>query len=218
MNPTTWEHLVQFDIDPDAVGKILAQGTQHDIYAYQHDKVLKIPKLSTMHSVLGKVDPSTILQHLEILKSYIPEYVMNTQVLTTESGLYLILQELLSNASPFTYSRFPLVRDHIATIVDANRQIVQDHGLTLDFLGNSGYWGCVTAALSRRKTFAFSNNLLITQEANGRYRLCVVDINLGYTWLRTRGSTPLTFLHSVGDSVYYQVQRLLIWDIFGLAM
>ncbi len=213
MNDYIASYLAQFDIDHSALGDLADEGTQHYIYYYQANQVIKIPKNSLAVSVLGRMQGQDILRDWDILRQYLPQYLVNTRVLCAENGCYIVVQEVLKDARPLTCANLPLVRDDFARIVEANQQIIRDHCLTLDLLGSAGFWRCMAASLLRRRALASINNLLVVQQ-NGEWTIKIVDFNLIQPSLRC--SKGVSALRVVVDSAYSQMARFLVRDNFGI--
>lgn len=209
------KYLSQFKIDPSTLGGLAGQGTQHYIYTYQKNKIIKIPKTSLIISAFGGITSNAIRRDIGILQQYMPEYLVHTEVLCADNGCYLVIQDVLRDPEYITCDNFPLVKDDFEKIVEANQRIVRDHCLTLDLLGNVGSRQCIMASLLRRKQLAFMNNLLMVRQ-DGRYTLKVVDINLIPTHYRC--SKGIGMLRAVFDSLYYHLSRFLIRDNFGVAL
>ena len=211
MNDYITNYLAQFDIDHSALGDVASEGTQHYICYYQANKVIKIPKNSLVITALGRIQSEDILRDLEILNQYLPEYVVNTRVLCADNGCYVMIQEVVQNSRFLTWANLPVVRDDFLRIIESNKQIVRDYCLTLDLLGNLGFWRCFTASLLRRKKLAAINNLLVVKH-DGDWTIRIVDINLTQPHLRcARGVGALRL---IVDSLYFQMARLLIKDNF----
>jgi hypothetical protein len=207
------EYLAQFDLDYAAVGDMAGQGTQHYIFHYLPNKVIKIPRNSFMLTALGRMDSTQVLRDLEILNQYMPEYVVDTEILCARNGHYAVIQEVLEDAEHLTYATFPLVKDDFVRVVEANQRIVRDHCLTLDLLGNTGYWGCLVATLLRKKKLAFSNNLLTVKQGE-RHTIKIVDTNLMCPFVRC--SRGIGALRALVDARYFGLSRFLIRDNFGV--
>jgi hypothetical protein len=213
MNDYITNYLAQFDIDHTALGEVASEGTQHYICHYQKNKVIKIPKKSLAVKALGGLQAQDILRDLNILNQYLPEYVADTRVLCADNGCYVMIQEVLQNSRFLTWANMPVVRDDFMRIIEGNKQIIRDHCLTLDLLGNIGYWRCVAASVLRRKKLAAICNLLLVKQ-DGDWTIKIVDINLTPPYLRC--AKGISALRLVVDSGYYQMVRLLIKDNFGV--
>jgi hypothetical protein len=211
MNDYITSYLEQFDIDHAALGGLVDEGTQHYIYYYRANQVIKIPKNTLAVSAMGRMQAEDIMRDLEILKQYLPEYLVNTTVLCAENGCYLVLQEILKDAHLLTCANMPLVRDDFVRIVEANKQIVSEHCLTLDLLGSAGFWRCTATSLLRRRQLASINNLLVVEQ-DGGWTLKIVDFNLTQPYMRC--SRGVGALRLVVDSAYFQTVRFLIRDNF----
>ncbi|MCC7452016.1 MAG: hypothetical protein IT324_31715 [Anaerolineae bacterium] len=207
-------YLAQFKIDPSTLGGLAGQGTQHYIYAYQKNKIIKIPKTSLMIAAFGKMTSDDVRRDIGLLQRYMPEYLVNTEVLCADNGCYVVIQDILRGPAYIAYDNFPLIKDDFEKIVEANQCMVRDHCLTLDLLGNIGSRRCMLASLLRRKQLAFMNNLLIVRQGES-YTLKVVDINLIPTHYRCNNG--IGKLRALIDSLYYQLSRFLIRDNFGVA-
>ncbi len=206
-------YLTNFDIDPSGVGELVGQGTQHYIYGYQGNQVLKIPKNSVVTALFGGMQSTDIQRDIEILKQYMPGYMPETQVLHAPHGLYVVVQEVVKDARDLTYANFPLVKVDFVRIIEANQQIVRDHCLTLDLLGHTGYWHCLAAFVLRRKNLALIDNLKVV-ERQGRYTIKIVDPNLLAARIWCAGGVRM--LRAIADSLYYQMVRILIRGDFGV--
>ncbi len=209
------KYLAQFKIDPEALGDLAGQGTQHYIYAYQKNKVIKIPKNSLILSAFGGITSDQVQRDINILKTYVPEYLVNTEVICADNGCYVVIQEVLREPQYITYQNLPLIKDDFSRIAEANRRIVRDHCLTLDLLGNVGSRRCMLGSLLRRKQLALTNNLLMVRQG-GRYAIKIVDINLiPAHWQCVEGVAPL---RGMIDAIYYGMSRFLIRDNFGIVI
>src|SRR5258706_1709780 len=114
------DYLSQFDVDRAAVGDMAGQGTQHYIFHYRSNKVIKIPKNSLALAALGRMNSAQVLRDLEILNHYLPDYVVNTEVLCAPNGRYAVIQEVLEDAENVTYANFPLVKDGFVQVLESN--------------------------------------------------------------------------------------------------
>lgn len=207
-------YLAQFNIDPGTLGDLAGQGTQHYIYAYPQDRIIKIPKKSLLVSAYGGLSAAAIKRDVDILKRYLPDYVVDTAVLYGDNGSYVVIQDRLHNPEFITSVNFPLIRHDFERIVESDRRMIRDHCLTLDLLGNIGWWRCLAASLLRQKNRAFMNNLLLTRH-NGQCAVKIVDINLIHPYRHCARGIGL--LRSVIDMLYFQISRFLIRDNFGVA-
>jgi hypothetical protein len=211
MNDYITQYLAQFDIDSDALGEMVDEGTQHYIYSYRTGQVIKIPKNSLTVSAMGRMQAEDIMRDLEILKQYLPEYLVNTQVLCADNGCYVVTQQILKDTRPLTRANLSFVRDDFVHIVETNKRIVRDHCLTLDLLGSAGFWRCLSASVLRQRNRAASSNLFVVKR-NGNWTIKIVDCNLTQPYMQC--SKSVSALRLVVDSAYYQMVRYLIRDNF----
>jgi hypothetical protein len=214
LNDELRKYLEQFDIDIAGVGDLVGEGTQHRIFHYQKDNIIKVPKPLPVIQPGQTAQGDTIKRDLATLKPYLGEYLIDTKVLVATNGSYIILQAALHEAHQLSYSNFTQVRDDLNHIVTANRKLAEDKCLSLDLLGNSGYWGCIRALFPGQKRCAFSNNLFVVLRGSGQFTIKIVDVNLIPSYLQCARSriTP----RSIVDAGYYQVQRFLLKHNFNV--
>lgn len=207
-------YVADFAIDAGAIGQLIAEGKQHYTYLYQEDKVIKIPKPSVYMAAYGRFTYPDIIAELAILSEFCGDFTVATQVLRTQSHPgYVIMQDFLHEFEFVTWANFPLVEHDFFRLVEANREIIHTHGLSLDLLGNKGLQRSCAASLFRKKDLALMNNILVIQR-KGTYTISIVDLNLLQLG-RCQESSPF---RSWVDRSCFALSRYLLKDNFKLEL
>lgn len=202
--------MADFDIDVAAIGPLIAQGKQHCIYRYGSDKVIKIPKHTLYMRAYGRFTYEDIRAELAILKTFLNDFIVDTQVLHSDHhDGYVIVQDLLREYAYVTAANFALVEHDFIQVVEANRNIIRTYGLSLDLLGNKGLLHSFAASLVRKKEWALMNNLLVVP-VEGRYTVKLVDLNL----IHSGWNTESGLFRCLVDQWCYTLSRFLQQDNF----
>lgn len=211
------DYCAQFDLDPKLIGIRLSAGKQHTIYTYGERQVIKVPKHSLYMNLYGPFHYETIVRDLTILQDYVGDYVAQTAVLKsrTNDTDYVIMQERLFNATFLTGEQFELVKGDFLRIIEANRSIIQQHQVSIDFFGNIGFQRSIVASILRQKRWALMNNILIVPDKT-MLRLKIADTNLSE--LRFHYHEEVGIVQWLVDSAVFQMTKWLIQDNFGVRL
>lgn len=206
------EYVADFDLDTASVGQLVAEGKQHFTYRYQDDKVIKIPKQSVYMNAYGRFTYQDIVDELAIITKFFGDFIVTTQVLCTRSHSgYIIMQDFLHDFEFVTSTNFALVKHDFVEVVEANRKIIQTHGLSLDLLGNKGLQHSLAASIFRKKELALMNNLLVIQK-DGAYTVRLVDLNL----IQVGRYKEVNLFRRLMDQWCFQLSRYLLKANFCL--
>jgi hypothetical protein len=216
MKPYIARYITHFDLKPDLIGEVVGKGKQHTIYRYGDKHILKIPRRSLYMRTYGALEYEILQRDLGILRTFAGAFVPQTEVLAADDGEdYIVIQEWLRGAQFVNQANFAHVREQFLQIVEANRQIVAQHHLSLDYLGYLGFQRSIFASLLRRKSLALMTNLLVIQTDAG-YGLRIVDINLSELRFARKGG--ITLFHWGMDVFSFRMADWLIADNFGVTV
>lgn len=205
-------YLAEFDIDTTAIGQLVAEGKQHYTYRYRDDKVIKIPKQSVYMNAYGMFTYQDIISEWMLLRDYLGDFIVDTQVSCNNAGRgYVIMQDFLHEFEFVTRLNFPLVEHEFIPIIEANRAIIQAHGLSLDLLGNKGLQRSFVASIFRKKELALMNNILVIKQ-DGIYTVRIVDLNL----LQVSHRENTSLFRRLVDHWVFGLSRYLLKDNFRL--
>jgi len=206
------QYVAEFDIDPDGVGQLVAEGKQHYTFRYQDDKVIKIPKQSAYMAAYGSFTYQDILAELAISKEFLEDFIVTTRVLRTEAHHgYIIMQDFLDEFEFVTWKNFALVEHDFIRVVEANRAIIHTYGLSLDLLGNKGLQRSCAASIFRKRELALMNNVLVIK-SEGTYRIKIVDLNL----IQLGRCKDISLFRRLMDQWCFKLSRYLLKDNFKL--
>jgi len=206
------QYVTDFDIDPAAIGQLVAEGKQHYTYRYQDDKVIKIPKQSVYMTAYGRFTYQDIQAELAILKEFLGDFTVTTRVLRTQAHHgYIIMQDFLHEFEFVTWTNFALVEHDFIRIVEANRAIIHAYGLSLDLLGNKGLQRSFAASIFRKRELALMNNVLVIKR-EGTYTVRIVDINL----IRLGRYKDISLFRRLVDRYCFELSSYLLKDNFKL--
>lgn len=210
----TQRYLTAFDLDLDAVGTLIASGKQHDTYHYGADMVIKVPKHSVYMQVYGAFSHADIVKDLDLLHSYLPDFVPETRVLATpKHDGYVIMQAYLADARYITHDNFPAVKGDIERIVSGNRAMIRDQNFSVDFFGNKGLRESTAAAILRQPHRALINNMMVVTQ-DGKPAVKIVDTNLSA--LHFPASVPGHWFRWVVDGGCFVLSRVLLRMLFEI--
>jgi len=206
------QYVADFDIDAADIGQLVAEGKQHYTYRYQDDKVIKIPKHSVYMMAYGRFNYKDVIDELAILTEFVSDLIVTTQVLGARNHHgYVIIQDFIHEFEFVTWQNFPLIEYDFIRIVEANRQIIDTHGLSLDLLGNKGLKHSFIASIFRKKELALMNNILVIKR-QGTYTVRIVDLNL----LQLRRFKDVNIFRMLIDRNCFELSRYLLRDNFKL--
>jgi len=206
------QYVAEFDIDPDGVGQLVAEGKQHYTFRYQDDKVIKIPKQSAYMAAYGRFTYQDIADELAILNEFLGDFTVTTQVLRTQAHHgYIIMQDFLHEFEFVTWTNFALVEHDFIRVVEVNRAIIHAHGLSLDLLGNKGLQRSCAASIFRKRELALMNNVLVIK-SEGTYTVRIVDINL----IQLGRCKDISLFRRLMDQWCFKLSRYLLKDNFNV--
>lgn len=210
------EYITQFDLDPALLGEVISAGRQHTIFRYDANQVLKLPNRSLYMKIYGAFTYEIVRRDVELLRSYLPRYLPPTEVLHGQQDAddYVIVQEYFPTARFVSGREFARVRDQFAEIAEANRHIIDDHNLSIDFFGNQSFRTSLLAALSGRKEQALLNNVVVVDDQHGQPQLWITDVNLSELRLGFRADDSLP--RWMIDNAIFALTRWMIWRLFGI--
>ena len=210
-------YISDFGIEKACVGPLLAQGRQHMIYRYKDTHVIKIPQRSFYMLAYGGLTYDEILAEVKILKTFLSEFVPETDVLPAETHEgYVIIQKFVPHFAFVTPGNLAFVADDFHKIMRGNQAIIQAHAFSLDLLGNKGLQASLAATLLRQKDRALMNNVLLVKHDEG-YSVRIVDFNLLHLKERRNSKKVNRFRHVV-DRVCFDLSRHLLKSHFNLQL
>lgn len=209
-------YIADFDIAKSCVGPLLAQGRQHTIYRYKDHQVIKIPQRSFYMSAYGGFTYDDIVAEVTILKTFLREFVPETDVLQTEQHQgYIIVQEFVPDFEFVTPLNLSFVALDFDKIMLGNHAIIHKHALSLDLLGNKGLQQSLAASLFRQKDRALMNNVLVVKRVDG-YSVRIVDFNLLH--VAGKDHKDINRFRCVVDYVCFELSKHLLKSHFSLEL
>jgi hypothetical protein len=208
-------YLSSFELDPTLLGRRISAGRQHTIFLYDDQYVLKLPNHSLYMSVYGAFTHAIVQRDVDVLNRYLPEHIPRTTVLrsTCDADDYAVLQDYLPTArflSGADYDAYPTIREQFARIATVNRQLNDDHRLSLDFFGNQSFRQSLLAAALKQRRRALLNNLLIVEQPQPR--ILITDVNLSE--LRLGWTPDVNAAHWLIDRGLFLLSRWMLRRLF----
>jgi hypothetical protein len=160
-------------------GKLLSFGSEHLVYSYDIDKVLKF---SLIHFFYGKTKGlKWAHKELEISKKYFGEFLLNTEIVISQNNRYFaqlqpkiighhLMEKDLDNK--ILYKQF-------LKIVDCYHQMCKDGQPEIDLIGQKGiFQKCMS------NIFVLNNNKLVIMDATLFNTRCPIILKPIITCLR----------------------------------
>lgn len=210
-----YTYLADFDLDLSQVGGFVACGRQHAVYRYKTNQVIKIPQSSLYMRVYGGLTYQHVLKELSLLKTFLPDFIPQTQILSTpKHDGYVVIQEFLPHAPCTRPAHLPHVAHDFERIIKGQQALRQNHGLSLDLLGNKGLQQSIIASLIRQKERALMHNVLLVKRS-GCYTVRIVDFNLFHV---KADNQDVPLFRRIIDYACFVLSRVLLKDNFGLSL
>ena len=175
--------------DTKKIGKLIALGSEHIVYEYGSDKVLKY---SILHYIIGSKALARAEREIVICKKYLGEFLLDTEIGVSSNGRHV------AHIQPKIIGRPLMVHDLVNEKVTAEfkelmsryETLVQAEGVHIDLMGSDG-------VLSGGLT-----NIFITKENNLR----IIDATL----LDARGiGIAAPFFHALGEFVVWRQSQIV---------
>lgn len=212
------EYIAHFDLDPTLLGDVISAGRQHTIFRYGETQVLKLPNRSLYMKIYGVFTFEIVHRDVDLLRRYLPRYLPPTEVLHShhDADDYAVVQEYYPHARFVSGREFGRIREQFAEIAAANRRIIDEHNLSIDFFGNQSFRTSLVAALTGNKEQAILNNVLMVDDETGQPYLRITDVNLSELKLGFRADDSLP--RWLIDNAVFALTRWMTWRLFGVAI
>jgi hypothetical protein len=199
-----------------AVGRMLGAGLQHRIYEYAENGQPKVLKVLLPNRLLRFPTAPEARQDLELVSKYFgPFAVEPARVISLGDGSYAIAQRRLGKFRGITRDdlRDGAVRQQVLEIVRRNRQMMQETGRGLDFLGREGQRKSRAALIGLGQTPTISN-LVVESQPDGSERVRLLDTDLEN--FRPGAHTFRDLRSSWAARLAFEINRFLIKRFFGI--
>lgn len=212
------EYIVHFDLDPALLGDVISAGRQHTIFRYGDTQVVKLPNRSLYMKIYGAFTYEIVHRDVELLRRYTPRYLPPTEVLhsSIDADDYVVVQQYYPHARFVSGGEISRIRDQVAEIAAANREMIDAHDLSIDFFGNQSFRTSLFAALTGHQEQALLNNIVMIDDDMGRPHLLITDVNLSELKLGFRADDSLP--RWLIDNAVFALTRWMMWRLFGVAV
>ena len=156
------------------IGRLIALGGEHVVYAYGTDQVIKFSLLFYFlgHRALAKAE-----RDIELCSKYFSDYFLETDILISANGKHLVHVQEKIEGRPLTVNdvRDMTIRKQFDEIVVGYRSLIRAGHPEIDLIGRTGFFGS-----------CFSNIFVTPQ-----HTLVIID---GTLWEATGFLRPLVSL------------------------
>jgi hypothetical protein len=126
-------------IDAAKIGEYRGRGQQYTVYEYGDSRVLKIPHLRWWYPNATADEQK---RDLDFLNDRFPEYSLPSSIhVTGRGGAYCVLQKRIAGSNLTPIEDVDVTRD-FEEIIERNRKMIRDDGISLDFFGLDGIKSC----------------------------------------------------------------------------
>jgi len=133
------------NIDAAKVGEYIGRGQQYSVYAYGDSQVIKIPRLRRWYPSATADEQK---RDLDFLQGNFPDQALRTKIHVAGKGNdYCVLQKRIAGTN-LTPEEDSGVRGDFEEIIEKNRRLVRDAGISLDFFGLEGIKSCIRSQVS----------------------------------------------------------------------
>ncbi|MCD8507212.1 hypothetical protein LRY65_00670 [Candidatus Woesebacteria bacterium] len=176
------QYLLDFAVDSEKIGPLVAKGKQHRVHLYGTKHVIKIPRASLYMRSYGRFTAQQVQRDIDTIRELFPEISLQTQVLCgrTHPERYVLIQEYLPHAEPVNRYTVAAVHAQLHSLMRKNIQILRTQFLFLDIFGYQGFVCSLRALLPFTRSRAQLTNLLIRNFRDGDPQLVLVDTNLSH--------------------------------------
>jgi len=197
------------EIIPEQIGPVIGEGTFHLVYEYGPENVIKIPRLA--YRVFPIITLERVRREQKTVKKYFSEYVReNTTLESLSLPGYVIVQRRV-RAENITPRNVGEVMEELTRLVSANHRLIENEGVSFDFLGFQGVLDS-SKALVDPSYIPSITNILLEKEINHPPRITMVDLGLLTVDNRRSDTTGVDGL----QVIFFNINRALIKYHFGL--
>jgi hypothetical protein len=159
-------------IDAAKVGEYIGRGQQYSVYSYGDSRVIKIPHLRWWYPNATADDQK---RDLDFLNENFPENSMPTSIHVAGQGrAYCVLQEKVEGRNMTTVEENNIKRE-FEEILERNRRLVREAGISLDFLGMDGIRSCYRVLKGPGVLPELSNLLVVEDDHIKQQKVGVID-------------------------------------------
>lgn len=161
-------------IDPDLVGGLLNQGVHHRVYEYGQEQVIKVPRrrFNFLYTERAHLEAD-----LKLINHQFPNLTIKTEVLSSaDHSRHCLIQERIHDYRLLTPRNFAQHRTQFNQLWEANQELIQKSGYSLDFVGGEGIFSCFSSLLPAGDPPFFSN--LVIDERGRQPQLKLIDTEL----------------------------------------
>lgn len=137
--------------------KILS--SQHQIFVVEEDLILKIPKKNFLNRIYGIPSLEQARFYRNTIEKYFPSYFLPTEILSFDDS-YAFMQKRIHNFEYLSISS-KTKKNHFKKIFLANKKMLKETGLSLDFFGKYGFIKTIKSFFSNNYLITFSNIIII---------------------------------------------------------
>ena len=142
------------------IGKLLSFGSEHIVYSYDIDKVLKF---SLIHFFYGhKKGIEWSQKELEISKKYFGDFILNTEIVISENKHYFaqLQPKIIEHHLTAKDLDNKILYQQFLKIIDGYHQMCKDRQPEIDLIGQKGIFKkCMS------NIFVLNNNQLVIMDA-----------------------------------------------------
>ena len=175
--------------DTKKIGKLIAWGSEHIVYEYGADQVLKY---SILHYLIGTKALARAEQEIATCKKYLAEYVLDTEIGVSSNGRHIahIQPKLTGKPLMLRDLQNAKIREAFKDLMKRYEELVHAEGVHVDLMGSDG-------VLSGGLT-----NIFVTKENELR----IIDATL----LDARGIGLVgPLFHALGQFVAWRQSQIL---------
>ncbi len=203
-------------LDTHAIGRLLGAGLQHRIYEYMEDGQPRVLKLLLPNRLLRFPTAAEAQQDLDLVAKFFGPYAVEpAEVVRLNDGTYALKQRRLGQFHAITQGDLTdeVVRHQVLDIARRNRQMLQEAGRSLDFLGREGQRKSRAALIGLGQTPAISN-LVVEPQPEGRAQVKILDTDLENFRPGGRGLRDLR--SSLAARLAFEINRFMLRRFFGI--
>jgi RIO-like serine/threonine protein kinase len=123
--------------DTKKIGKLIAWGSEHIVYEYDSDKVLKY---SILHYIIGAKALARAEREIMMCKKYLGEYVLDTEIGVSSNGRHVVHIQRRLSGQPLMVRDLgsEKVREDFKELMERYDALVHAEGVHLDLMGSDG--------------------------------------------------------------------------------
>lgn len=172
------EKIEDFGLVLSEVGEEIKVGSQHHVFRYGEDRVIKIPRDTFRTHLTGRFSPSTVRRHIDLVNQYFPDFKVDTDVMSDKNGDdYIIVQQYVPGEDYLSRVNIKNVAAQFDELLKINETLVEKEKKSVDMFGFHGFEVTLGSLITGKPEVGILSNLMLMKTSDGQ-KLKIIDTNL----------------------------------------